>query len=382
MAMWDRIRTVVIGSQFVRHWQPWPASRPARTRTSSSASTTSPVGGKSCPTNGTATAGRPAEPDWRPKLSRSRAAVGAYNDQATMDREIVVAADHGVDFFSILWYFAAPGSKEEADCKRLNRGLENFLRSPQPIDCGSSSNTATTRIGRRQRRPVGACCIAAWVAAMRHPSCLRVGGRLVFKVHDAAGFWRQNDQDVSRCRGRLARVCAGRSAPPVWARCSSAGRDEPIAGDRRRAACQALRFHGHLHEYPAGGRSRRGISLRGWPRKPATPGRRTRPIRSLGCRTWPWAGTPALGPTHRPTRIIAASSASPPRPNGPPSLRCRLRGSDKYPGLGLPLPHGRRQRVFTIYAWNEFGEGGFLAPTEVDGFMKPEAIREVFSAGQ
>ena len=31
--------------------------------------------------------------------------------------------------------------------------------------------------------------------------------------------------------------------------------------------------------------------------------------------------------------------------------------------LGLPMPGGRRQAIFTIYAWNEFGEGGIVAPT-------------------
>jgi hypothetical protein len=31
-----------------------------------------------------------------------------------------------------------------------------------------------------------------------------------------------------------------------------------------------------------------------------------------------------------------------------------------------------------VYAWNEFGEGGFVAPTHGEGFMKLECIREVF----
>ena len=50
----------------------------------------------------------------------------------------------------------------------------------------------------------------------------------------------------------------------------------------------------------------------------------------------------------------------------------------KYPRLGLPAAGGGRQRVFTIYAWNEFGEGGIVAPTRGEGYLKLEAIREVF----
>ena len=40
-------------------------------------------------------------------------------------------------------------------------------------------------------------------------------------------------------------------------------------------------------------------------------------------------------------------------------------------------PHGY-QPAFSIYAWNEFGEGGILAPTHGEGFMKLRAIAEVF----
>ena len=36
-------------------------------------------------------------------------------------------------------------------------------------------------------------------------------------------------------------------------------------------------------------------------------------------------------------------------------------------------------RVFLIYAWNEYGEGGIVAPTRGDGFMKLETIRAVFA---
>lgn len=34
--------------------------------------------------------------------------------------------------------------------------------------------------------------------------------------------------------------------------------------------------------------------------------------------------------------------------------------------------------MFTIYAWNEYGEGGIVAPTQGDQAMKLEVIREVF----
>jgi hypothetical protein len=51
---------------------------------------------------------------------------------------------------------------------------------------------------------------------------------------------------------------------------------------------------------------------------------------------------------------------------------------EKYPNFGLPLPDGGRQKLFTVYAWNEFGEGGIVAPTRGEKFAKLEAIRDIF----
>ena len=51
--------------------------------------------------------------------------------------------------------------------------------------------------------------------------------------------------------------------------------------------------------------------------------------------------------------------------------------------FGLPdatSPTGVRPAV-SIYAWNEFGEGGILAPTAGAGFMKLEVLGAVFGGG-
>ena len=39
---------------------------------------------------------------------------------------------------------------------------------------------------------------------------------------------------------------------------------------------------------------------------------------------------------------------------------------------------GPRQKMLLIYAWNEFGEGGIVAPTRGEGMTKLSAIAEVF----
>ena len=53
---------------------------------------------------------------------------------------------------------------------------------------------------------------------------------------------------------------------------------------------------------------------------------------------------------------------------------------DKSPNLGLRASPDQRQKMLLIYAWNEFGEGGIVAPTRGDGTMKLEAIRQVFGS--
>ena len=37
--------------------------------------------------------------------------------------------------------------------------------------------------------------------------------------------------------------------------------------------------------------------------------------------------------------------------------------------------------AFNIYAWNEFGEGGIMAPTQGDAYMKLDTIAVVFGRG-
>ena len=46
--------------------------------------------------------------------------------------------------------------------------------------------------------------------------------------------------------------------------------------------------------------------------------------------------------------------------------------------MGIKLNDSARQKIFTIYAWNEFGEGGIVAPTQRLKYMKLEGIKEVF----
>jgi hypothetical protein len=50
----------------------------------------------------------------------------------------------------------------------------------------------------------------------------------------------------------------------------------------------------------------------------------------------------------------------------------------REPKFGFPGPGNVTVKALTIYAWNEYGEGGIVSPTRGEGWMKLEAIQSVF----
>ena len=318
------------------------------------------------------------EPDWRKQFPERVPLLGCYNDQATMDREIAVAAGHGVDFFSILWYFAPAGSPHAADATRLNRGLENFLHSTNAAQmrfsieyCNHADFSAVTDEEWAQ-------CLKAWIPALRHPSYLRVGDRLVFKVHDAYQFWMKNGQDLARCRARLEQL---RQAV------RETGLGEMLIGGgiMSRNLVQPGRFIAQLFDFTATYMDIPPVDIRPAEHPYALLAAEARdararhagdpipwmPYLAAGWNPRPWT-SPQAGENHR--RFFAF----PTRAEWTTELRQLHDDFIRYPTLVLPLAGGKYQKIFTIYAWNEFGEGGIMAPTQGEGTMKIDCLKEFF----
>lgn len=65
--------------------------------------------------------------------------LGQYNDQPTIDKEIVAAAEFRVDFFQILWYsvddarnrITSEGRQMQPHVEKVNEGLQLFLKSSE-----------------------------------------------------------------------------------------------------------------------------------------------------------------------------------------------------------------------------------------------------------
>jgi hypothetical protein len=318
------------------------------------------------------------EPDWRPQHPERVPLLGCYNDQSTMDREIVAAADHDVDFFPILWYFAPAGGKHTSDVARLNRGLTNFERSPNAPRlkfiveyCNHADFSAVTDAD-------WAACLQVWVVALRHPSYLRVGNRLVFKIHDAHQFWMKNGQDLAQCHARLDSL---RKAV------REAGLGELLIGGgiMSRTQVQPDRFIAQLFDFTATYMGIPPAAVREQEHPYTELAAEARAARSLhAADPVPWMPYLAAGWNPRPWTHPEADEnhrrffAFPTRAEWTTELRQLRDDFHRYPTLGLPLPNGGHQKIFTIYAWNEFGEGGIVAPTQADGAMKLECIKEVF----
>jgi hypothetical protein len=320
------------------------------------------------------------EPDWRLQFPGRVPLLGCYNEQRTMDREIAAAAGHGVDFFLILWYFPKPGSGKEEDANRLNHGAEQFVASPKAglmhfaIEYCNAPDFSATTDGE------WSACVKTWVAMMKHPSCLRVDGRLVFKIHDADRFWRTHDRDIERCRQHLKELREAVRA---------AGLGEMLIGGgiMSRSGVSSAHFATKMFDFTACYMSVPPAEPRDEEYPFATLAQEAREARVFHAQDpIPWMPYLAAGWNPRPWTTPKAGKhhqcffTFPTREEWTEELRALKEDFKKYPRLGLPCSGGRRQAIFNIYAWNEFGEGGIVAPTEGEKSMKLEAIRGVFSS--
>ncbi len=299
--------------------------------------------------------------DWRPEYPERIPMLGEYNDQATMDREIIAASSHHVDFFQILWY---PNGGP------LNEGLRTFLASTNagrmkfslefvnhpPFDLAKDSDWA-------------AAC-EAWCMAMKHPSYLRLDGRPVFKIHGMDYFYRQNGDDAKKVTARLdtfSRIAMenGLPTPLISAGVMPGGVPSPD----RVAPFDFLTTYMDMPNLPQRPEPYQYELLikhaeAGW-------------MRYAEHTSKPYVPYVPAGWDPRPWRDARPSFAFPTRDEWTEALNRVKAALDKYPKLGIPVQGGRK-KMLLIYAWNEFGEGGIVAPTRGEKEMKLEAVRNVF----
>ncbi len=310
--------------------------------------------------------------DWRSRFPERLPLLGEYNDQDTMNREIKAAAAAGVDFFSILWYYNPPGHEREPHVAFTEAGLTNFIASPEagrmrfiiefcnhpPFDVPTDEDWNR--------------CIQTWVRAMRHPSYLRVGGRLVFKVHGGDFFLRQNGGDPARAQARLEalRQAVRKAGLGEMLIGCGVGAIQHIGPENPLA--KVFDFTATYMDVPALKQTAEDYPYETLAQMP----REARQVHAADA--LPYIPYLAAGWSPRPWGDPRPCFKFPTRAEWEAELRAVKSDLASVPNLGLPLPGGGRQKIFTIYAWNEFGEGGIVAPTRGEKTMKLDAIRAVF----
>jgi hypothetical protein len=311
----------------------------------------------------------PQGADWRTRLPERVPLLGEYNDQSTMDKEILAASSHGVDFFSILWYYNPKDQEREPNARFLSRGLEGFMKSPNAnrmkfmIEfCNHPPYDVTTDEQWQE-------CVDYWVKCMAHPSYLRIDGKAVFKVHGGAYFMKQNGNDVEKSKARLdsLRAAADKAGVgPLLIGCGVGG-GEAIPPDHW--AAKLFDFTASYMDVPSLPQKPSDYpynDLAQWTRD----GRRNHAHDAV-----PYMPYLPAGWSPRPWPDPRAYFAFPTQDEWTQALKDIRDDLSNTPSLGLP-----GAKAFTIYAWNEFGEGGIVAPTQGDGCMKLDAIRDVFAA--
>lgn len=312
--------------------------------------------------------------DWRLDFPERLPLLGQYNDQATMDREIVAAAKYGVDFFSILWYPSLADERAEVNARFLERGIACFTASPEAgrmkfmIEFCNHRPFEVKTDGHWDR------CVQYWVKQMRHASYLCVGGRLVFKVHSGGGLIQQCGGDVELAKTRLDRFRHAVADAGLGEVLIGAGFHAGMKITPEHWAAELFDFSACYMDIPQLEQTEEDYPFDTLAEhtNAARQQRGNDPICYLPYMPAGW--NPRPWPDKR------ARFALPTANQWTLELQRMKRDLSEMEKLGLPLPDGTVQKAFTIYAWNEFGEGGFVAPTAGEKYMKLEAIEQVFQS--
>lgn len=259
---------------------------------------------------------------------------------AVMERQIALAADHGLAFFAFCWYWHTTPEQVRDDPKHT--ALDLFVNAPnngRMKFCLLVANHAGYVIKgvdnwRRAAR--------FWMPYLTHKQHLTVGGKPLVIIFDARGGEKDGFeavQDEARRAGLpgVAIAACGAGAPEVGYTHTTRYNIVPgyTAGEQARKYAELAEVH-----------------KRAWAGRPEQP---HIPCIIAGWDCRPWEGPNGLGNKkpgwYYPDRTPEAFAAH---------VRDAIEWMDKHPAQATA------ERLAIIYAWNEYGEGGYIAPTKGD----------------
>lgn len=314
--------------------------------------------------------------DWRADYPERIPLLGEYNTQETMDAEIAAAAQYGIDYFNILYYFGKNATlpQDVFQLQYLNEGLEHFMNSP-------NSDKMQFMIEITNHAPFALKSTEDWdefmdvaIEAMKHPSYLKIDGRVVLKIHSAHMLYHDLGADIEACDNLLAHLkerALNEGAGELIITVGTNGKESIKAGH---TWTQITEIDG-TGEYMGVPTFPQQVEL--YPFEDLTQeAQDIRLVRKFDALNYvPYF--PA-GWDPRPWKDPRASFENASREQWKTALEALKYDLLRYANLGFPKKDGTTQKAFTMYAWNEFGEGGIIAPTAGDQYMKLEVIKEVF----
>ena len=312
--------------------------------------------------------------DWRGKYPGRVPMYGCFIDQPTVDADIKNASAYGGDYFQILWYPAACGIKSnEPHAERLNDGLRYFMSSKENGKMKFTAEFCNHPPFLLESQKMWDEATAIWCEAFSHPSYLKVGGKALFKIHG-------HDYFVQQCGGlagtarkleELRKKVQTETGLEMTITTGITSGDLP---ERMKNEMDGIDFfstymdvppdevsecdypYGRLFDFAA--KMAEGFGIAGVPYQPYFP---------VG-----WNPKPTYDP--RPNYRLPAKAEI------AEHAKKLMEIIDRRECLGVSEKGENRIKSFTVYSWNEFGEGGFLAPTIIGGFEKLEGLRDALES--
>ncbi len=273
-----------------------------------------------------------------------------------MEQQIDLAADHGLEWFAFCWYWhdnGKPINRAAIESDPKHAGLNLYLKAknnPRLKFCLLVANHAGFEIQGPQQWKAAT---EFWLPYFKHPRHLTVDGKPLIIIFNAAGAAKA-DLDMLQSTAKQAGL------PGVAVACCGNGTVEQG---------YTLRTHYNINKGYVDGPEEHPYSEliplhhSAWQGSQAQP---YIPVVTVGWDKRPWEGPNGLNqqegwyfPDRTPQQLAGLLSDA-------------IKWLDAHPNQTTA------ERLILLYAWNEFGEGGYLPPTKGDpNGMTLKAIQNV-----
>ena len=311
--------------------------------------------------------------DWRDAYPNRVPLLGQSNSQDTMDKEIIAASDHGVDFFQILWYPCHNPGIDAPHAEHLNEGVKFFMASPE-------SSRMRFCMEYCNHPPFAVSDEAIWkqtcaelISYMKHPSYLRVGGKAMFKIHSVRHFLADCGENIEKAAAWIAylrKLAINDGVGEIMIGAGSWTEDDFSGMPELMAQCDYTQFYMGMPNLPQKDEDYGYDQLIGYALDEAKRCEKVSPL--------PFLPFVPSGWNPKPWGDDRANFALPKRDEWTSALAKMKILLDETPRLRIPDATPEGQKMLCIYCWNEYGEGGIVAPNAGDGLTKLEAISSLF----